>query len=226
MKNALKAGFAIAAKDFRIERRSKEVFTTMIVFAFIVIVIFSFAFEPTAEETRRIAGGLLWVAFTFAGILGLSRSFARETTNECLQGLLLTPAGPGAVYLGKLGSNVAFMLAAEAVVLPVFMVFYNIGFGSRFSWLVGILLLGTWGFASITTTFSAITANTRMRELMLPVLVLPISVPLLIAMVEATATWIAGEPMREAYLWLRLMAGFDVIFTVASLLVFPYVVED
>lgn len=226
MLEALRAGVNIAAKDFLVERRSKEVFTTMMVFALIVIVIFSFAFEPTAEETRRIAGGLLWVAFTFAGILGLSRSFARETTNECLQGLLLTPAGPEAIYLGKLVSNVAFMLVAEAVVLPVFAVFYNIGLGSRLPWLIGILVLGTWGFAAVGTTFSAITANTRMRELMLPLLLLPISVPLVIAMVEATAIWVAGQPMREASLWLQLMVGFDILFTVVSLLVFPYIVEE
>ena len=127
----IQASFAIFAKDVTAERRTKEVFNTMLVFALVVIVIFSFAFEPTADESRAIAGGLLWVAFLFAGILGLNRSFARETQNDCLDGLRLAPVDPAAICLGKMFGNLAFMLVTELIVLPFFAVFYNMNLFRR-----------------------------------------------------------------------------------------------
>lgn len=222
----LQASFAIFAKDVTAERRTKEVFNTMVVFALVVIVIFSFAFEPTAEETRSIASGLLWVAFLFAGILGLNRSFAREMQNDCLEGLRLAPVDPAAICLGKMLGNLAFMLVAELIILPFFAVFYNMNLFRRAGWLALILLLGTWGVAATGTIFAAIAANTRMRELMLPVLFLPVSVPLLIALVEATAVLLSDEPMAAASLWLKLMVGFDVVFTTLALFGFGYVLEE
>ncbi len=221
-----RVSFAIAAKDFLSERRTKEVFNAMLVFGFMVAVIFSFAFEPTSEEAQRIAGGLVWLVFIFAGILGLNRSFARETLNECLQGLRLGPVGPGAIYLGKLLSNFAFMFVAELILLPFFGMFFDVHFWREPAWMIAILVLGTWGFTALGTIFSAVSANTRMRELMLPLLLLPLSVPLLIAAVQATTTVLRGLPMSDASLWIKLLIGFDVMFTTLAWLVFEPVLEQ
>lgn len=217
---------AILAKDFLSERRTKEVFNAMLVFGFMVAVVFSFAFEPTSEEAQHIVGGLVWLVFIFAGILGLNRSFARETMNECLQGLRLAPAGAGAIYLGKLLANFSFMLAAELLLLPFFGIFFDVHFWRQPAWILAILVLGTWGFAALGTLFAAVSANTRMRELMLPVLILPLSIPLLIAAVQSTTTLLRGLPMSQAALWIKLLVGFDVIFSTLSWLVFEPVVEQ
>ncbi|HKZ51976.1 MAG TPA: heme exporter protein CcmB [Candidatus Acidoferrales bacterium] len=216
----------IFRKDLLAERRTKEVFTAILLFGFTVAVAFTFAFEPTAEEARAIAGGLLWLAFLFSAVLGLNRAFARETANDCLRGLRLVPADPGAIYLGKLLSNVLFMVAAELVLLPIFGVFFNLNLWARPGWLLLILLLGTWGLASLGTIFSAVSANTRMQELMLPLLLLPLTVPVLIAAIESTAILLSGRPISEAGLWFRLLAGFDIIFTVLCWLLFGYVIEE
>lgn len=217
---------AIFSKDLIAERRTKEVFTAVLLFGFTVSVAFTFAFEPTAEEARAIAGGLLWLAFLFATVLGLNRAFARETANDCLRGLRLSPADPGAIYLGKLASNLLFLLLAEMLLLPVFGVFFDLNLWARPGWLLLILVLGTWGLATLGTIFSAVSANTRMQELMLPLLLLPLTVPVLIAAIEATATLLSERPMSEAAVWFRLLAGFDIIFTVLCWLLFTYVIEE
>lgn len=222
----LEASLAIFAKDVTAERRTKEVFNSVLVFALVVIVIFSFAFEPTAEETRAIAGGLLWIAFTFASLLGLNRSFAREMQNDCLEGLRLAPVDASAIFLGKMLGNLVFLLVTELIVLPFFAVFYNIELLRRPGWLALILLLGTWGLAAVGTIFAAIAANTRLRELMLPVLFLPVSVPLLIGGVEATTLLLSEQPIAEASLWLKLMLGYDLIFTTLAMIGFGFVLEE
>jgi heme exporter protein B len=191
-----------------------------------VAVAFTFAFEPTADEARTIAGGLLWLAFLFSAILGLNRGFARETANDCLRGLRLVPADPGAIYLGKLLSNLLFMLLAEIVLLPIFGIFFNLTLWARPGWLLLVLLLGTWGLACLGTIFSAVSANTRMQELMLPLLLLPLTVPVLIAAIESTTVLLGDAPISDAFLWFRLLAGFDIIFTVLSWLLFGYVIEE
>lgn len=217
---------ALFRKDLLAERRTKEVSTSILLFGFTVAVAFTFAFEPSAQEARAIAGGLLWLAFLFSSILGLSRAFARETANDCLRGLRLAPADPGAIYLGKLLSNVLFLVLSELALLPVFGVFFNLTLWARPGWLLLILVLGTWGLASLGTMFSAVSANTRMQELMLPLLLLPLAVPVLIAAIQCTTLLLAGRPMSEAGLWFRLLAGFDIIFTVLCWLLFTYVVEE
>ncbi len=224
--DTLRASLAIFRKDLLAERRTKDVSIAILLFGFTVAVAFAFAFDPTSDEARRIAGGLLWLAFLFASLLGLNRSFARETANDCLQGLRLMPVDLGSIYLGKLLSNLLFMLAAELVLLPVFNVFFNLNLFERPGWLALILLLGTWGVASLGTIFSAVSANTRMRELMLPMLLLPLTIPVLIAAIESTTILLSGLPMREAELWITLLAGFDVIFTVLAWLLFDSVVQE
>ena len=224
--DTLRASLAIFRKDLLAERRTKDVSIAILLFGFTVAVAFAFAFDPTSDEARRIAGGLLWLAFLFASLLGLNRSFARETANDCLQGLRLMPVDLGSIYLGKLLSNLLFMLAAELVLLPVFNIFFNLNLFERPGWLALILLLGTWGVASLGTIFSAVSANTRMRELMLPMLLLPLTIPVLIAAIESTTILLSGLPMREAEIWIKLLAGFDVIFTVLAWLLFDSVVQE
>jgi heme exporter protein B len=224
--DTLRTAWAIFAKDLVSERRTKDVSNAILLFGFTVAVSFTFAFEPTTEEARKIAGGLLWLAFLFASLLGLNRSFARELSNDCLQALRLIPADLGAIYLGKLLSNLLFMVLAEAVLLPVFGIFFNLSLWERPFWLAAILVLGTWGIAALGTMFSAVSANTRMRELMLPMLLLPLTIPLLIAAMASTTTLLMGAPMQEADVWLKLLLGFDIIFTVLCWLLFDTVVQE
>lgn len=217
---------AVFRKDLTAERRTKEVFTAVLLFGFTISVAFTFAFEPTAAEARKIAGGLLWLAFLFSAILGLNRAFARETANQCLQGLRLIPADLGGIYLGKLLSNLLFLVLAELVLLPPFGIFFDLTLWERPGWLLLILFLGTWGLAALGTIFSAVSANTRMQELMLPLLLLPLTVPVLIAAIESTAVLLSGRPMGEAGLWIKLLTGFDIIFTLLSWLLFDSVIQE
>lgn len=220
---------AVFRKDLIAEWRTKEVITTIFLFGFPVSVAFSFAFESllAGGEARTFAGGLLWLAFFFAAILGLTRSFARETANQCLQGLRLIPADRGGIYLGKLLSNLLFMMVAELVLVPIFGVFFDVTLWARPGWFLLILVLGTWGVATLGTLLSAVSANTRMQELMLPLLLLPLTVPVLIAAIECTVVLLNNGPMMaEAGHWLQLLTGFDIIFTLLCWLLFDYVIQE
>ena len=222
----LRTAWAVFAKDLLSERRTKDVSNAVLLFGFTVAVAFTFAFDPTTEESRKIVGGLLWLAFLFSSLLGLNRSFAREVNNNCLEALRLMPQDTGAIYLGKLLSNLLFLLLAETILLPVFAVFFNVSLWHRPFWLLLILFLGTWGIAALGTLFSAVSAITRMRELMLPMLLLPLSIPLLIAAISSTTTLITNAPMKEAEFWLQLLLGFDIIFTVLCWLLFDTVIQE
>ena len=222
-----KAAFAILRKDLRVEFRTKEVFNSSAVFALLVIVTFSMAFEPTSEQARALSGGLLWVAFAFAAMLGLSRTFAREVPNDCMQGLRMAPVSASAIYTGKLLSNVVFLGLIELMVLPIFGLFYNVTMWPVAPQLILVVVLGSWGLSAIGTTFAAIATSIRLRELMLPVLLFPIELPLILYLVEATTVLITGgEAIIELSVWLRMALGFDVIFTVLSLFLFEYILEE
>jgi len=224
--SAWRVATALLRKDLLAEWRTKDVSTAILLFGFTIAVSFSFAFEPTPDEARVIAGGLLWLGFLFSAVLGLNRGFARETANNCLEALRLAPADPGSLYLGKLLSNVLLLLVAELVLLPVFGLFFNLALWSRPGWLLLILLLGTWGVAALGTLFSAVSANTRMQELMLPLLLLPLTVPVLVAAVDLTTLLLFNRPMSEGSMQFRLLAGFDIIFTLLCWLLFGYVLEE
>ncbi|MGH9784543.1 MAG: heme exporter protein CcmB [Terriglobia bacterium] len=214
-------------KDLRVEFRTKEVFNSSAVFAILVIVTFSMAFEPSSDRSRELAGGLLWVAFAFAGMLGLSRTFAREVPNDCLQGLRMAPVSAGAIYTGKLLSNIAFLGLIELILLPLFAVFYNIRLWPVAPQMVLIVVLGSWGLSAVGTTFAAIATSIRLRELMLPVLLFPIELPLILSLVEATTLVIqGGDAIIEVRTWLRLALGFDIIFTILSLFLFEHILEE
>lgn len=217
---------AIVWKDIVAELRTKEMFSAMFVFAVLVIVIFNFAFDlrVSGERVRQVAPGALWVSFAFSGILGLNRAFVMEKDRGCLEGLLLAPVDHTAIYFGKMLSTVLFMLVVEAFMLPVFTAFFGVNlFDLR---LVLVIILGTLGFAGVGTILSAMTAQTRAREVLLPILLLPVAAPVLIAAVKVTAGILDGLAMGEIVRWLQLLAAFDVVFPAAAFMTFDYVVKE
>ncbi|MCC7497410.1 MAG: heme exporter protein CcmB [Bryobacterales bacterium] len=204
----------VAFKDLRSELRTKEAVNASVSFSLVILILFSFAFDPSAESTREFSGGLLWIVFAFAGALILNRSFARELQNDCLDALLASPVPASALFLGKSVANLLLLLAVELVGLPVFLVFYNARIVGSFWTLFGVMALATWGLTVVGTMFSALTVNLRLRELMLPMLVYPLMIPCLMAAIQLT-TVLLGEPSLDAgqMVWLRFLVGFDVIFT-------------
>ena len=223
--NYLRKILAIVWKDIVAELRTKEMFSAMFVFAVLVIVIFNFAFELRGvERVREAAPGILWVAFTFAGVLGLNRAFVLEKDRGCLEGLLLAPVDHTAVYFGKMISTLLFMLVVEAIILPVFTAFFGINLLDLR--LVLIVALGTLGFAGVGTLLSAMTAQTRAREVLLPILLLPVAAPVLIFAVKATAGVLDGLPLSEITRWLQMLVAFDVIFPAVAFMTFDYVVKE
>lgn len=215
----LRQTLTVMMKDLRSELRTKEAVNASLSFALVILILFSFAFDPTSETTREIAGGLLWLVFAFAGVLVLNRSFARELPNDCLEALISSPVPGAALFLGKALANYVLLVAIEAACLPVFGVFYNVTWYSQPGQLTVVLLLATWGVTVVGTVFSALTVNLRLREVMLPMLVYPVLIPCLMAAMQLTTTLIAGDPIvGDQMAWLRLIIGFDIIFTSLAVL--------
>ncbi len=214
----LRQSWTVAAKDIKAEFRTKEAINASLSFSLVILLLFSFAFDPTAEQTREISGGLLWIVFVFAGALILNRSFARELANDCLDALIASPLPGAALFLGKCVANLVLLTAVELVCLPVFGVFYNVRWTRQFWPLILVIVLGTWGITVVGTVFSALTVNLRLRELMLPTLVYPVLIPALMAAIQLSTPLIAGQPLTgDLYNWLKLLIGFDVIFTALAL---------
>ena len=220
MKKFLTKVLAILWKDILSELRTKDIVVSVLVFALLVIVIFNFAFKP--ERVEPVAAGVLWVALTFAGVLGLSRSFVME--KGCLEGLMLCPVDREVIYLGKMLASVSFMLIVAAIILPIFFILFNLPI--FLPKLVLIVVLATIGFATVGTLFSALAVNTKAREVMLPILFLPMVVPVIIAAVEASAIVLQGGAWGSLSPWLQLIAVFNVIFLVVSATVFKFVIEE
>jgi heme exporter protein B len=221
----LRVAWAVFVKDLAAEFRSREAILSMLVFGLLAVVVFNFAFAPTPAESARLAPGVLWMAFAFAGILGVNRSFAIEREAGAETALLLAPADRGAIYLGKMAANALFLVALEAMVIPVFAVLHNLDLVPAVARLVPVAILGAIAFSSAGTIFAAVSANTRMREVMTPLLLLPAATPILVAASEGTALALSGETIGYAGA-LRLLAGFSVIFTTVSYLLFEYVLEE
>lgn len=215
---------SIVFKDIAIEYRNKEAFSSMLLFGLLVIVVFSFAFEGT-DDRIRLAPGMLWIAYSFAGILGLNRSLSMETDNDCLQGLLLAPLSRGDIYIGKVASNFVFTLIAELAILPVFVVLNNLPVDVSLLWIVAITLLGTFGFVAIGTTLSLIAAQTRMKEVLLPVLQIPMTFPVILSAVQAT-DFVMRETEGGLAFPLSLLGVFSTVYLTASYFVFEYIVEE
>lgn len=210
-------------KDVRLEWRSKDAINAMLFFSLLVVVIFSFAFDPTAEESRRIAGGLVWVAFLFAAIVALNQTWARELRNQVLDAYRVSPAPANPLFIAKAFGNFIFVVLLEALMTPLFIMFYKLrplGPGWQ---LIPIALLGTWALVVNGTFFAAISLRTRAREIMLPLLLFPLSIPALLGMVNATTSVLTGE--ESARFWIALLVAYDVVFTTASLLLFEFVLE-
>src|SRR5205823_7881131 len=211
------------AKDMRLEWRSKDALNAMLFFGLLVVVIFSFAFDPTAEESRHIAGGLIWVAFLFAAVVALNQTWARELRNQVLDAYRVAPAPPNALFLAKSLGNFLFVVLLEAVMAPLFIVFYNLRALGSVQQLIWIALLGTWALVVNGTFFAALSIRTRSREVMLPLVLFPISIPAIIGMVEGTTVILTGE--GSATFLISFLAGYDVIFTTVCLLLFQTVLN-
>ena len=214
----------LAWKDVLLELRTKDVVTSVVMFALLAMVTFNFAFDPSPKVVALVAPGILWVAFTFAGVLGFNRAFALEKENGNLEGLLLCPVSRDVIYFGKLLGIFAFMTVMEAILLPFFAIVYNLPVLDLKLLLVA--LLATLGFSGVGALFSAIAVNTRSREIMLPVLLLPVASPVVIAAVEATRAILDGATWGEVGRWWQLLLAFDVLFLIVSSFVFGAVLEE
>lgn len=210
-------------KDLRMEWRSKDALNSMLFFALLVVVIFSFSFNPTAEESRQIAGGLIWVAFLFAAVVALNQTWARELRNQVLDAYRVSPAPANALFLAKAVGNFLFVTVLEALMTPLFIVFYSLRALGPAWQLIPVAVLGTWALVVNGTFFAAISIRTRSREIMLPLLLFPISIPALLAMVEATSSILTGE--ASARFWIVLLAVYDLVFTTVCLLLFESILQ-
>jgi heme exporter protein B len=212
-------------KDLLVERRSKETLNALAFFSLLLLFVFQFALGPDRERLAGVLPGLLWLGFVLAGLLGLGRTFVAERENDCWEGLLLAPGDKSAIYVGKLAGNLLLMLAVEAMLLVLFAVFFNLDLAGVLPALGLVVVLGTLGLAAVGTLFAAMTANLRARELLFPVLLLPVQVPVLLATVKATEAVLAGEPLGAVAHWLQLLAAADVVYVTAGLLTFDFVLE-
>lgn len=226
MRDLLRVAWAIAAKDVLLEFRSRTAFVSALVFTALVLAIFNFARDPTAVSALDLAPGILWITFTFAAMLGLNRAFGLERENRALDGLLLSPASRTAIYLGKVLANLVFVGSVEAIALPLFALFFNVPVLPVLGPLVLVIALATLGFVAVGTLMSSMAVNTRLAELMLPVLLLPFLVPPVTSAVQITARLFAGRPFSEVGAWLRLLVGYDIIFVTACILFFESTIEE
>jgi len=210
-----RGALAIAVKDLRSELRSKDTINASLSFALVILLLFSFAFDPGVDTVREISGGLLWLVFAFAGALVLNRSYSRELPNDCLDALLSSPISGAQLFIGKCVANWVLLLVIEIVCIPVFGVFYNVRWTSHLGQLALVFMLGTWALTVIGTMFSAMTVNLRLREIMLPILVYPMMIPALMGAIRLTTLLMAGtEISGDDLIWFRLLIGFNIIFTI------------
>lgn len=215
---------AIVWKDLVAELRSRELLGAMLVFALLVILIFNFALELDIRTRETVTSGVLWVTFAFAGTLGLNRSMAVEKDRGCLDGLLLVPVDRSAIYFGKVIGNLVFMFIVEAIVLPLYSVLYNINLFQL--GLLAVILLGSIGYVAVGTLLSSMAVHARTRDVLLPILLFPVVLPVLIPAVKASNGFLQGFEIAEIWPWLNLLIVYDVIFIAIAFMVFDYVVEE
>ena len=222
----VRATWLVARKDLAIEFRTRTAYFSALVFALLGLTIFYFAWDPTAVAAIDLAPGVLWVIFTFSGLLGLQRSFGVEQADRAMDALLAAPVEREAIYLGKAVANFLFVAGVQVVAIPAVALFYNLPLTRVLAPLAGIAVLAAIGLVSVGTLFSAMTSNTRLAELLLPVLALPFFVPIVLPAAQSTARLLSGRPMAEAMSWLRILIAFDIVFVVACALAFPFTLED
>lgn len=215
---------AVVWKDLAAELRSRELLSAMLVFALLVILIFNFALELDVSARSKITSGVLWTTFAFAGTLGLNRSMAIEKDRGCLDGLLLAPVDRSAIYFGKAVGNLIFMLIVEIIVLPVYSLLYNTNLFQP--GLIVVILLGSIGYVAVGTLLSTMAVQTRTRDILLPILLFPVVIPVMIAAVKASSGFLEGIEMVDIRPWINLLIVYDIIFTSVAFMVFDYVVEE
>ena len=220
----IKAVSAVVWKDLQAEFRSRELFSAMLVFSLLIILIFNFALELDVKTRQSVTSGVLWATFAFAGTLGLNRSMAIEKDRGCLDGLLLAPVDRSAIYFGKVISNLAFMLIVEAIVLPIYSVLYNINLFQP--GLLMVILLGSIGYVGVGTLLAAMSVQTRTRDILLPILLFPVVIPVLLSAVKASSGYLEGLEFSEILGPLSLLIAYDVIFISVAFMVFDSVVEE
>jgi heme exporter protein B len=215
---------AVVWKDLAAELRSRELISAMLVFALLVILIFNFALELDPGTRSAVTAGVLWVTFAFAGTLGLNRSMSTEKDRGCLDGLLLTPVDRSAIYFGKAIGNLVFMFLVELIVLPTYTILYSVDVFKP--GLLLVILLGSIGYTAVGTLLATMSVQTRTRDILLPILLFPLIIPVLIAAVKASAGFLEAIPFQEIVPWLNLLVAYDVIFIAAAFMVFDFIVEE
>jgi len=215
----------IAWKDLLSEYRNRENISSMFFFALNVILIFSFSFSLDPETIQEIIPGIIWVAFGFTAIIGLGKSFLIEVNNDCMEYFQILAIPKGAIYLGKFAGNLLFMLTVEIILFPLFILFFNLDIFDKFPEMLLVFTAATVGLSALGTLFSALTVQIRAREVMFPILLLPLSVPIFIAAVESTRGVISGDPFSLYRHWIELLLVFDVIFVVVSFWVFEFILD-
>lgn len=221
----IRSTLAIAGKDIRLELRTKEILSSMFVFSLLVVVVFSFIFDPAQHDTKTIAGGTYWMALIFAGLLGLGKSMQQEITGANLEAMLLTPVPRNAIFFGKVISMLLILFAMQAIMIPLFAVLYEVNLLADPLMLIVIVVV-TYGFVLLGTLFSLIAARSRTREILLPLLLLPVTVPLMLAAIQLTNALI-DQTSPDIYMkWMRLAVVYDIVFTSISALLFGPLVEE
>jgi len=215
----------VAWKDLVVERRSKETLNSLLFFSLALLFVFQFTLGPDRERLAAVLPGVLWLGFILSGVLGLGRTFMVERDNDCWEALLLAPGDKSAVYVGKLAASLALMLVVEAIVLALFTVFFNVDLGPALPGLALVIVLGTLGIAAVGALFAAMTSQVRARELLFPVLLLPVLVPVLLGTVKATEALLLREPLASVAHWWQLLVAADVVYIVIGLLTFDVILE-
>jgi heme exporter protein B len=226
MAETLASAWLIARKDLAIEFRTRSAFLSAVVFALLGLVIFYYAWDPTAVAVVDLAPGVLWIIFTFSGLLGLHRSFGVEATDHAIDGLLASPVSRHSIFLGKALANLVFVVAVQMIAIPALVLFYNLPLGNVAAPLFAIALLAAIGLVAVGTLFSAMAVNTRLAELLLPMLALPFFFPIVIGATQATSKLLSGRPVVEAGAWLKLLLAFDIVFVAACTLAYPFTLEE
>jgi heme exporter protein B len=217
---------AVAWKDLTTERRSKANFNSVLFLAALMLLMFGFALGPDAASLRAAAAGIVWLTILFSGNLAFHRSYQVELEGGALETLLLYPGARSSIFLGKLVANLVFVLLVLLALIPIAIILYDLSIGRTAPLLFLVIFLGTFGFVTLGTFYGSMASRSRAREVILPLLLFPMLVPVLVASVEATGALLQGDPMGEAGRWIRLLLAFDVIFLGASILAFGAVIEE
>lgn len=226
MGELLRDAWVLARKDLALELRTRTGLVSAVVFTALVLTVFNFGRDPTAVAVIDLAPSILWVTFTFAGVLSLNRAFQLELENQALEGLLVSPIDRRSLYLGKFCANLVFLFLVEAIGLPLFALFFNVPVVNVLLPLTGLIVLATVGFVAVGTLLSALVIRVRFAELMLPVLLLPFLIPPLVGAVQVTARLLSGRPLSEVVGWLKLLLAYDIVFVALAMLLFPATVDE